>query len=115
MRRSLLTIFVVVSLAAWINGLERASGVAAPPRWVRTAEGWQPRGEVDARPATLLPSIHPALIAGFQLSAALFALLAFPAKTSSMTSLLVAVPASPPQRAGSKVIRRRKKRPAPAA
>lgn len=80
MRRSLLTILIVACLAALIARAEQASGGARHPQWVRTKAGWETRAAIDARPASLLPAVHPGLVALFQLGVSTFALIAFPSR-----------------------------------
>jgi hypothetical protein len=90
MLRSVLTVALVASLAAWIARAERRgaepaalarTATAATPQtaWVRTADGWQPRGVLAVDPPDSEP-IHPGLIAGFQLAFSLLVLVAFPGK-----------------------------------
>jgi hypothetical protein len=79
LRRFLLTFLAVVGLSLWISSVERASGEPRLTKdWVRTADGWESRGVVAARPAAFAPALHPALVATFQLSFSVFCLIAFP-------------------------------------
>jgi hypothetical protein len=102
MLRSVLTVALVASLAAWIAQAERRGAESAPlaraataatpqSAWVRTADGWQPRGVLAVEPPARAP-IHPGLIAGFQLAFSLLVLIAFPGKAKP-----VAVSRSAPQ------------------
>lgn len=87
MLRSALTVALVASLAAWIARAERrgaeppgltvAAALATETSWVRTADGWQPRGVLAVEPPAEEP-IHPGLVAGFQLAFSLLVLIAFP-------------------------------------
>lgn len=123
MLRSVLTVALVASLAAWIARAERRAPEAAPPprpataaaqsRWVRTADGWQPREVLAIKPPVADP-IHPGLIAGFQLVFSLLALAAFPGKakpaaTSSGLTPSVAT-SRPPAEPASRKRRRRIRR-----
>jgi hypothetical protein len=59
---------------------ELASVQSASPDWVRTVDGWEPIIALESDPdAATPPVLHPLLVAGFQVTASLLALLAFPA------------------------------------
>ena len=85
--RSLLIIAVVALLAAVISHLERAQAQrqvsAAPISWIRTVDGWEPSSVLSAESASSPPSLHPSLVASFQLGVSLFALVAFPTRRGS--------------------------------
>jgi hypothetical protein len=72
--RSLLIIAVVAAIATGLSRLEHAHSQISTvsPAWVRTVDGWEPSS----------PVVHPALVAGFQLGASVFVLLAFPYRKS---------------------------------
>lgn len=79
MKRSLLTILTVAAISGWISRGERAASVAAEASdWVRTADGWEVRAVVEPYEPSVPPPVHPAVIAGLQLGASLFFLVAFP-------------------------------------
>lgn len=83
--RSLLIISVVAAVAAGLNRLEHAHSQISTvsPAWVRTVDGWEPSSALTTTPATEpSPAVHPALVAGFQLGASVFVLLAFPYRKS---------------------------------
>lgn len=83
--RSLLIIGVVAAVAAGLNRLEHAHSQISTvtPAWVRTVDGWERSSVLTTMPATEhSPAVHPGLVAGFQLGASLFALLAFPYRKS---------------------------------
>jgi hypothetical protein len=102
LRRSVFIILAVAVLSAWINHCERAIGLSAPSgashstrpptEWIRTADGWEPRAELDALPRTRGGRLHPALVAGFQLGASVFVLLAFPGRSAPTGSCQVVKP-----------------------
>ncbi|WP_146447522.1 hypothetical protein [Bythopirellula polymerisocia] len=80
MLRMLFTICAVAALSYAASHLENAQADRATlPQWVRTVDGWEPATvlSTDLSP-TKLPSLHPFLVAGFELGASLFVLLAFP-------------------------------------
>jgi hypothetical protein len=122
MLRSVLTVVLVASLAAWIaraerrgaepTPLARAAAAAAPQSaWVRTTDGWQPRGVLAVEPPAEAP-IHPGLIAGFQLAFSLLVLIAFPgqAKPAVAGSGATKAPASVISRPAEKSARKRRRR-----
>ncbi len=85
--RSVLIVLAVAALSAWIASAERAPGVAAAPTahgspedWIRTADGWERRAALNPGPRVLPVSIHPGVLAGFQVVASLLALLVFPGR-----------------------------------
>lgn len=81
MKRSLLTFLIVVAISGWISRGERAAGLAAEASdWVRTADGWESRQAIEPYEPSSPPAVHPAVIAGLQLGASLFFLVAFPAR-----------------------------------
>ena len=82
MRRSLLIVFTVAALSAWISHVQQAPVAAAPTDWVRTVDGWQRRGVLELQTATPHEVVHPGLVAAFQLGASAMALLAFPARAA---------------------------------
>ncbi len=60
--------------------LEFTSARSTGTAWIRTADGWEPSIVLKSDPdAASPPTLHPLLVASFQLIASLFALLAFPA------------------------------------
>lgn len=83
MRRSVLTILLVAAISGWISHGERAAG---DPRsqtdWVRTADGWESRSVLAVQPRSALAEIHPGLVAAFQLTASLLALVAIPGRAT---------------------------------
>ena len=80
MKRSLLTILTVAAISGWISRGERAASVAEASDWVRTADGWEVRAVIEPYEPSVPPPVHPAVIAGLQLGASLFFLLAFHAR-----------------------------------
>jgi hypothetical protein len=58
--------------------------------WIRTVDGWEPSHvlEPPTDPATP-PALHPLIVAGFQLSASLLALLAFPESCGTLAGRVV--------------------------
>jgi hypothetical protein len=82
--RSLLIIVSVAGIAAIISHLESAQAERQPQvqqtAWVRTVDGWEPSAVLTAQSVSAPPSLHPFLVAGFELGASLFALVAFPSK-----------------------------------
>ena len=120
--RSVLTVALVASLAAWIARAERRgteptasarTTAAATPQtaWVRTADGWQPRGVLAVELPAAAP-IHPGLIAGFQLAFSLLVLIAFPgqAKPAAVQSNVPRVPASRTPTSAEAPARKRRRR-----
>jgi hypothetical protein len=86
LKRSLLTILTVAAISGWISHGERAASVAEASDWVRTADGWEVRQMVEPYEPSSPPPVHPAVIAGLQLGASLFFLLAFPARVRVLPS-----------------------------
>jgi hypothetical protein len=87
-RRFLFTLLTVVGLSMLISGSEQAGGVSPGAKdWVRTADGWESRHVVQARPRMAAPALHPGLVAAFQLGASVFCLLAFPAQVVALDSI----------------------------
>jgi hypothetical protein len=84
--RSLSIIVTVAAIAGVISHFESAQAerqpVVQPTAWVRTIDGWEPSSVLTAETASIPPSLHPFLVASFQLGASLFALLAFPSRKS---------------------------------
>jgi hypothetical protein len=80
LKRSLLTILTVAAISGWISRGERAASVAEASDWVRTADGWEVRQVVEPYEPSAPPPVHPAVIAGLQLGASLFFLVAFPTR-----------------------------------
>jgi hypothetical protein len=80
LKRSLLTILTVAAISGWIARGERAASIAQASDWVRTADGWEVRLVVEPHEPSTPPPVHPAVIAGLQLGASLFFLIAFPAR-----------------------------------
>ncbi len=89
MLRSLFVIATVAALSGLLSHLESAQAerhanaawVRIPPKsaWVRTIDGWEPSTVLTSQ--SLIegsPALHPLLVAGFQLGASVFVLLAFP-------------------------------------
>ncbi len=80
MKRLFITVLAMAGLCLCINSLENVQGERSPaPDWVRTVDGWE-RGSVVTYqpPAGMSFTMHPALVASFQLGMSLFFLLAFP-------------------------------------
>ncbi|QEG33306.1 hypothetical protein [Bythopirellula goksoeyrii] len=76
--RMLFTICAVATLSYAASHLEHAHAERATlPKWVRTVDGWEP-ASVITEMSPSLPSLHPFLVAGFELGASVFVLLAFP-------------------------------------
>ena len=83
MKRSLLSFLIVAALSGWISSGERAAGLAtAANDWVRTADGWESRQAVEPAETSSRLAVHPAVVAGIQLGASLFFLVAFPARVT---------------------------------
>ena len=87
MLRCAVTIAAVAVLSALLGHWEHARGQRGAPAataatdtvWVRTVDGWEPNTVLQASSSSAAPpALHPLLVAGFQLSASLLALLAFP-------------------------------------
>ena len=83
--RSLLVIAVVAVLSGYLSHLESAQAERHAHRdshgaaWVRTVDGWEPSSVLTADSLSEgSPTLHPLLVAGFQLGASVFVLLAFP-------------------------------------
>ena len=82
MYRSILTISAVAAISCYLANFEQAQGRRPEkPSWVRTADGWESSLvlQVD-NSARTEPTLHPALVASFQLGVSLFALMAFPSR-----------------------------------
>jgi hypothetical protein len=122
MLRSVLTVALVATLAAWIARAERrgaapvavtrtAAAATSQTGWVRTADGWQPRGVLAVEPPAA-PPIHPGLIASFQLAFSLLVLIAFPgqAKPVVATSSAAQSSASNISRPAAKSARKSRRR-----
>ena len=87
LKRSLLTILTVAAISGWISRGERAASIAAEASdWVRTTDGWEVRQVVEPYEPWAPPPVHPAVIAGLQLGASLFFLVAFPPKVRVLPS-----------------------------
>lgn len=76
-----------VALLSWmLSHLQQAQGQrevasvgSSSTSWVRTVDGWEPSIVLQSDPnAASPPTLHPLLVASFQVTASLFALLAFP-------------------------------------
>ena len=80
MKRSLFTILTVAAISGWISRGERAASIAEASDWVRTADGWEVRAVIEPYEPSAPPPVHPAVVAGLQLGASLFFLVAFPAR-----------------------------------
>ncbi len=83
--RACLTIVVVASLSYCLvhfrdaQGQRSTSVAARRTAWVRTVDGWESSGVLQRKPrGQAAPSLHPVLVASFQLGVSLFALLALP-------------------------------------
>jgi hypothetical protein len=88
-RKSLLIVLAVAALSTWIARLERAPRVAkaaapatvhSPSDWVRTVDGWERRSALMAGPPVVPVSLHPGLLAAFQIGASVLALALFPGR-----------------------------------
>lgn len=87
MLRCVITVASVALLSGFLSHLQQAQGQrefasvhSTGPDWVRTVDGWEPSIVLMSDPdAATPPALHPLLVASFQLTASLFALLAFPA------------------------------------
>lgn len=91
MLRCVITVIIVAGISASLGFLEQANGQREPvvstrfdsSTWIRTVDGWEPPSVLTVVPKEeWTPTLHPALVAGFQAGASLFALLAFPAARS---------------------------------
>jgi hypothetical protein len=73
-------IATVAAISGLLSHLESAHAERhATPAWVRTVDGWEPSSVLTAQSISHdLPTLHPLLVAGFQLGASVFVLLAFP-------------------------------------
>ncbi|MCC6491985.1 MAG: hypothetical protein IT424_03080 [Pirellulales bacterium] len=80
MRRCLLTIAIVAAISGWIAQGERAAGRPRGGEWIRTAQGWESRRVLAAAEIVRPPAVHPAVVAGLQLGASLFVLIALPSR-----------------------------------
>jgi hypothetical protein len=82
--RSLFIIAVVAAIATGLSRLEHAHSQISTisPAWVRTVDGWEPSSVLTTPSPAPSPVVHPALVAGFQLGASVFVLLAFPYRKS---------------------------------
>lgn len=121
MLRSALTVALVATLAAWIARAERrgpelaawahtATAATSQTGWVRTADGWQPRGVLAVEPLAAEP-IHPGLIAGFQLAFSLLVLVAFPGQAKpALRSRAARAPASITPRPAAQSARKSRRR-----
>ena len=88
--RPLITISTVAAISCFLAHLENAQGqLPVATAWVRTADGWEPSGvlRVERRPTEVSP-VHPLLVAGFELGASLFALIAFPSRQPASKQVL---------------------------
>lgn len=90
MARCLTTVCLVALICSCLSHFEQAKGerdfVATrfdTSTWVRTVDGWEPPQVLRTTlRSNTLPRLHPLAVAGFQISASLLALLAFPAAKS---------------------------------
>jgi len=103
MFRPLVTIAAVAALSCLVASLERGGGskmaYADPgaPTWIRTIDGWEPSTVVSLEPRPLAaPALDPRLVAVFQLTASLLALLAFPTATARSSQKLPVIEAKKP-------------------
>lgn len=83
--RSLLTISAVAVISCCLASFEQAQGRRpVSTDWVRTVDGWESSTVLRLESRTpSAPTLHPALVAGFQLAVSLFALMAFPSQVRS--------------------------------
>jgi hypothetical protein len=91
MRRWILVVLAVAVLSALIARAERVRSAeqnanAGGADWVRTADGWEPRAALTAKPLSRPLTLHPALVAAFQMGASLLVLLAFPGQAVPLSS-----------------------------
>ena len=84
MLRSLLIIAAVAAISTVLSHLEHAHSQmpTASPAWVRTIDGWEPSSVLTTGSNSSTPSLHPFVVAGFQLGASVFVLIAFPYRKS---------------------------------
>jgi hypothetical protein len=83
--RSLLIIAAVAVISTVLSQLENAHSQQMPtasPAWVRTIDGWEPSSVLTTDSNSSTPSLHPFVVAGFQLGASVFVLIAFPYRKS---------------------------------
>ena len=82
--RSLLIIAAVAAISTVLSQLESAHSQmpTASPAWVRTIDGWEPSSVLTTDTNSNTPSLHPFVVAGFQLGASVFVLIAFPYRKS---------------------------------
>ena len=86
MSRLLVTVSIVAGISGLVGHFDAAQGQREfsasrfdSSTWVRTVDGWEsPDTLRPVPPIASLPTLHPLLVAGFQLSASLLALMAFP-------------------------------------
>ncbi len=80
MLRSLAIIAVVAAISGLLSHWEHAQAERGSPlAWVRTADGWEPSAALSTHSFPhSAPTLHPLLVASFQLGASVFVLLAFP-------------------------------------
>ncbi|MDZ4659118.1 MAG: hypothetical protein SH868_16215 [Bythopirellula sp.] len=80
MLRSLFVITTVAALSGLLSHLESAQAERhTNAAWVRTVDGWEPSTVLTSNSLSEgSPALHPLLVAGFQLGASVFVLLAFP-------------------------------------
>ena len=91
MLRCVVTVTAVALLSWLLSQWQQAQGqreVAAVradgTTWVRTVDGWEPSIVLESQPEPATPpTLHPLLVASFQLTASLLALLAFPEASSA--------------------------------
>ncbi len=78
----LFTLSVVATLSYVASHIEYAEADRVDlPKWVRTVDGWEPASVLSPEYGPVnLPALHPFLVAGFELGASVFVLLAFPGK-----------------------------------
>jgi hypothetical protein len=78
--RSLVVISAVALLGGMISQLKPAQADRQVElAWVRTSDGWEPGSVLTSQhTASVSPTLHPGLVAGLQLGASVFVLLAFP-------------------------------------
>jgi hypothetical protein len=95
-RRSLITILAVAAISSWISRAEHASGEGRPRTdWVRTVDGWESRSVLAVASEQPTPELHPGLVAAFQLTASLLALVALPGRAVPVRSASTAMPSRP--------------------
>ena len=93
MLRSLFIIAIVAAISGLLSHLESAQAERQPQThsesaaWVRTVDGWEPSTVLTSHSMIEgSPALHPLLVAGFQLGASVFVLLAFPYPRTSSPS-----------------------------